>query len=58
MASKYNKHIKPIVSIHKDFYTRIFFEVNESKKECGKLSKKCGLVIYCEFCGDFTVQHF
>eukprot|EP01117_Protostelium_nocturnum_P007475 TRINITY_DN2671_c0_g1_i3.p1 TRINITY_DN2671_c0_g1~~TRINITY_DN2671_c0_g1_i3.p1 ORF type:complete len:432 (+),score=141.92 TRINITY_DN2671_c0_g1_i3:28-1323(+) len=52
-ASKYKRYIVPLVSMHIDFYIRVFVRVYTSANECKKSSTKLSQVFQCIGCDSF-----
>jgi tRNA (guanine26-N2/guanine27-N2)-dimethyltransferase len=50
VASIQSKSIKVLLSVHSDFYIRVFVQVFESRKECWKTIEKHGLEFFCKKC--------
>jgi len=55
-AAKYGKFIVPILSVHFDFYIRVFIRVYSNKNEVKAVSAKSGLVMQSRGCDSFYIQ--
>ncbi|XP_067120924.1 tRNA (guanine(26)-N(2))-dimethyltransferase-like isoform X1 [Centruroides vittatus] len=56
-ANRYGRHIMPLVSVHADFYIRVFVKVCESPNNANKSIEKLAMVYSCTGCGTFHLQH-
>jgi tRNA G26 N,N-dimethylase Trm1 len=52
-ASRHGKYIEPIVSLHADFYLRLFVVVRRGRMECSESGTKIGNVFNCPHCGNY-----
>jgi len=55
-ANKYGRCIVPVLSVHMDFYIRVFVRVYTDKKETKSISTKIGMVYQSRGCETFFVQ--
>lgn len=51
IASIQQKYIRVLLSVHSDFYIRMFIEVNKGKRGCWKTLSQHGSLLNCLSCG-------
>ncbi|KAL8653361.1 MAG: hypothetical protein Q9210_002138, partial [Variospora velana] len=58
-AARYGLAIEPLLSLHVDFYVRLFIRIKRSPVEVKCLASKTMVVYNCDYgCGAFSVQYF
>ena len=55
-ASRYKRHIVPMISVSIDFYVRVFVRIYTSAKECKMAASKVSYVYQCVGCDTFALQ--
>lgn len=57
-AGLMSKSIKVLLSVHSEFYIRVFVQVRGSKKEAGESMANNGIQLYCDKCQKITHHTF
>ncbi|GBG31964.1 tRNA guanine26-N2-dimethyltransferase [Hondaea fermentalgiana] len=57
-ANTHGKNIVPLLSVHMDFYIRVFVRVYSNKNEVKQAPTKLGLVLQSRGCDSFYIQPF
>ena len=55
-ATKYGRHIVPLLSVSADFYIRVFVRIYTSPKACMKSSSKQSMIFQCTGCDTINLQ--